>query len=205
MNIVPFIALILFTSCHAQTVKSLLDDEYAAVNGAYYKDTYNDLDNYLGTWMYINGNTSLTISIQKRAMLPSSFGNIKFFEDILVGGYRYVEDGIEKVNTLPQLSLNLSPSQYYIFGNTIVGPNSQYCLNCGPNDKKMILEFSDPNRDIFGFEPEMIFQRADEGGVQKIKLKFRTISGSLPGMNGEQPMYKSYTIPFGEYILVKQP
>jgi len=50
----------------------------------------------------------------------------------------------------------------------------------------------------------MIFQRADSGGVQKLKLKFRSI-GSLLVEQGVTPPYTSYTVPFGEYLLVKQP
>jgi len=208
MRNILFALVVLFSfSCKAQTpVKSLYEDD-TDITGAYYKDLYNDFDNFVGTWIYTNGSTSLTITLKKKLQVHRSESNgFNYYMDFIIGEYRYMENGVEKINTLPQLSSALTnPYSYNISGSVIVGPNSQYCLNCGPNDRKILLGFSDPTREIFAFEPEMIFQRADERGVQKLKLKFRTISGSLPKMSGEEPMYTSYTVPFGVYILVKQP
>jgi len=203
-NLLLIIFLISFVS-KAQTIKSLYDDEYESINGAYYKDTHNDLDKYVGTWKYSNGSTSLTITLQKKVMLPYHDGVIDIFEDALVGEYKYIENGIEKINTLPNIVLNMSEAiDYNIFGNVIIGPGTAYCSGCGPYDRKVLLSFRDPNRYIKGYEPEMIFQRADSGGVQKLKLKFRSIGSSLVEQ-GVTPPYTSYTVPFGEYLLVKQP
>ena len=48
--------IVFWVSCKAQTpLLSLYDDQYGEVAGAYYKDTHNDLDNYVGTWIYSNG------------------------------------------------------------------------------------------------------------------------------------------------------
>lgn len=191
----------------AQTpIKSLYDDSnFGSIEGAYYKDTHNDLDNYAGTWKYSNGTTSITITLQKKTMQLYVGDYISYYEDIIIGEYKYIENGIEKVNTLPQLSTILNSSYAHnIVGNAIIGPQSYYCLNCGPNDRKLATQFGDPNREIFGMEPEMIFQRADSGGVQKLKLRFRTISSYITD-DGEPPLFTSYTIPFGEYLLVKQP
>jgi hypothetical protein len=197
--------ILLFISCisKAQTIKSLYDDEYAAVDGAYYKDTHNDFDNFTGTWKYTNGTTSLTITLQKKTMVSHEFGSYTIFQDMLVGEYKYIENGIMKINTLPQLSLDLDPLEYNITAITIVGPNSQYCLNCEPNDRKILSFFTDPDRDILGMLGQMFFQRADSGGVQKLKLEFRA-AGNMMVEVGTTPPYTSYTVPFGEYILVKQ-
>jgi len=198
-----FIIILLSFGSKAQTIKSLYDDEYAAVDGAYYKDTHNDFDNFTGTWKYTRGTISLTITLQKKTMVPNDFGSKNIFEDVLVGEYKYIENGIVKINTLSQLSLDLDPLEYNITGKAIIGPNSQYCLNCGPNDRKVLLIFSDPDRDILGMFGEMIFQRAESGGVQKLKPKFRA-AGNMMVEVGTTPPYTNYTVPFGEYILVKQ-
>ncbi|MCO6147542.1 DUF6705 family protein [Flavobacterium sp. NRK1] len=203
MKKVLFIIILLSFGSKAQTIKSLYDDKYAAVDGAYYKDTHNDFDNFTGTWKYTSGTTSLTITLQKKAMVPNDFGSKNIFEDVIIGEYKYIENGIVKINTLPQLSLDLDPLDYNIFGSTIVGPNSQYCLNCGPNDRKILLYFTDPDRDILGMLGQMFFERADSGGVQKLKLKFRA-TGNMMVEVGTTPPYTSFTVPFGEYILVKQ-
>jgi len=189
--------------CGAQSpVKSLYDDEYGNIKGAYYKDIYNDLDNYVGTWKYSNGSTSLTISLQKKLRQAYVDDAYNFYEDVLVGEYVYIENGIVKANTLSKLNLNLETNKYSIFGSNIIGPHSQYCLNCESNDRKVLLGYVDQNRIIPGYEPEMIFQRADEGAVKKLKLKFRTISGLITEV-GVEPEFTEYTIPFGEYVLTK--
>lgn len=203
------ILILLFTGwgCKAQSpVLSLYDDEYRAIEGAYYKDTHNDLNNYEGTWKYTNGTTSLTITLQKKEMQVTSNASYtkSYYEDILVGGYKYVENGVEKINTIPQLSLTLSEAtEYYIHGNIIIRPDSQYCLNCGPNDRKILLMFSDPTCHIEGYDPEMFFERIDSGGVQKLKLRFRTSNGMLIE-EGVTPPCTEYKVPFGTYTLIKQ-
>ncbi|MCO6147539.1 DUF6705 family protein [Flavobacterium sp. NRK1] len=196
---------LLFISCisKAQTIKSLYDDEYTTVEGVYYKDTHNDFDNFTGTWKYTSGTTSLTITLQKKTMIPSKYGSADIFQDMLVGEYKYIENGIVKINTLPQLSLDLDPFDYNIAGSIIVGPLSQYCLNCSSNDRKVLLFFNDPDRYILGMSGEMFFERADSGNVQKLKLKFRATGNRLVEV-GTTPPYTSFTVPFGEYILVKQ-
>lgn len=190
--------------CKAQSPVKSLYGAYINVNGAYYKDIYNDFDKFVGTWKYTNGSTSLTIVLQKKLQHYEFNSNNDYYLDMLIGEYKYVENGIEKINTLSLLSQNLDdPYKHNIFGNIIAGPNSVYCLGCGPNDRKLVLGFVDPNRSIPGYEPQMMFQRADSGGVQKLKLVFRTISGMIVE-EGVEPPYTSYTVPFGEYLLVKQ-
>ncbi|PZR24458.1 MAG: hypothetical protein DI539_00335 [Flavobacterium psychrophilum] len=197
--------ILFFLNSTAQSpIKSLNDDDYGTIDGAYYKDTENNLDNYTGTWIYTNGTTSLTISLQKKIMMPFYYAPTSIYEDILIGEYRYIENGIEKINTLSQLSLNLSEAiEYSIHGNIIVKQNSQYCKDCGPNDRKILLMFKDPSCHILGYDPQMIFQRVDSGGIQKLKLKFRTTSGMIVE-EGVTPPCTEYKIPFGEYILIKQ-
>ena len=190
--------------CKAQIpIKSIYDD--TDINGAYYKDTNNDFDKFVGTWKYTNCITSLTITLQKKAQYHKFHSNgDNYYLDVMVGEYKYIENGVEKINTLPFLSQNFDdPYKYHIAGSLIARPNSIYCLGCGPNDRKLVLGFVDPNRSIPGYEPEMMFQRVDSGGVQKLKLIFRTISGMIVE-EGVEPPYNEYTVPFGEYLLVKQ-
>jgi len=201
-NIIIIVVMLLAFSVKSQT-KSLYEDEYA-IKDAYYKDLYNDLDRYIGTWKYTSGSISLTIILQKKLRQHVLDEVYDFYEDVLVGEYMYVENGIVKANTLSQLNLNLNleANKYNIVGNIIAGPNSPYCLNCGPNDRKVLLQFIDPDREIPGYESEMIFQRADDATVEKLKLKFRTISGLIAEV-GVEPEFTEYTIPFGEYVLTK--
>ncbi|RZL66646.1 MAG: hypothetical protein EOO93_05385, partial [Pedobacter sp.] len=108
---------IVFLGCKAQTpIRSLYTDAQNTP-GAYYKDLFNDLNNFEGTWLYTNGGTSLTITLQKKVIQNYNDGYIIYYEDILVGGYSYVENNIPKINTLSQLQSNLPNSySYHIVG-----------------------------------------------------------------------------------------
>jgi hypothetical protein len=205
MKYLFFILSLVCFVCNAQSpILSLYDDEYGAVNGAYYKDTHNDLDNYTGTWKYTNGNTSLTITLQKKVMVPYYDKPNEIYEDILVGEYKYIENGVEKINTLSQLLLELPETgDYNIFGNTIIGPESILCNGCSPTDRKMLLLFKDPTCYIPGYDPQMILQRVDSGGIQKLRLKFRP-GASMIVDEGVTPPCTEYKIPFGEYTMTKQ-
>lgn len=204
-NLFLILSLGFITNIYSQEIIPLYNSTRYE-SDAYYKDTYNDLDNYVGTWKFTQGNTSLTIQLIKIQQYDhTTYEGSQYYMDILIGEYKYIENGIEKINTLPQMNANLTDVfDHNIGGNIIVGPHSVFCTNCGPNDRKMMLIFSDPDRDIFGMAPKMIFQRVDENGVEKLKLKFYTTSTYIK-LNGEEPQYTSYTIPFGEYVLVKQP
>jgi len=202
-NILIVLTIAPFWSCKGQTILPLSNSDMD-VEGAYYKDVNNDLDNFIGTWKYATGTTSLTITLQKKIMQNFDDGHIQYFEDIIIGGYKYIDNGIEKINTLPQLATTLSDNySYHIVGNVIAEYDSSYCIGCSSGDKAILLQFSDPDREILGMEPEIIIRRVDEGGIQKVKLIFRTISGPIV-RDGQLLLYTSYTIPFGEYLLVKQ-
>ncbi|WP_299116173.1 DUF6705 family protein [uncultured Winogradskyella sp.] len=112
-TIAIFIFAVLFFNCKAQSpIKSIdsLDWEYQ--NNAYYKDLNNDLDAFEGTWLYTNGNTSLKMVLEKRTM---QF-NGDYYTDLIVGEYQYIKNGVEKINTLNQLSQDLGEN-HSIEGN----------------------------------------------------------------------------------------
>ncbi len=121
--------------CRSQIIKSLYD-EAKEVEGAYYKDIYDDLNNFVGTWEYTNGTTSLTITLLKKEMQHRTYTykSFSYYQDVLIGGYKYMENGVEKINTLSQLSLSLpNDSDYYIFGNILLPPATTNCSGCLAN------------------------------------------------------------------------
>jgi hypothetical protein len=178
--------------------------EYGETPNAYYKDTYNDFNNFVGTWMYTNGGTSFKIVLQKKTQTYSSVNN--FYRDMLVGEYQYIENGIEKVNTLSQLSLNLiNVHSYGIVGNIInTAQNYPVCTNCLLNQKRIILNFKDPTTVQNGLSGEIILRRVDEGSFQKIEVWLRQ-TGNIMTIGDAPPAYTSFNVPWGKYILTKQP
>lgn len=99
----PFVLFFLTVSggyASAQQVESLYDSPSYAEPNIYYKDLYNDLDPFVGTWMYTDGNTSLTITLQKKARVSRNTVrnrlNYTFYEDMLVGGNSSVIEKTKK-------------------------------------------------------------------------------------------------------------
>jgi hypothetical protein len=85
--IFQFFLLNIFFSVAQSPIVSLLDfaNQDRWTNGVYHKDVNNDMNKFVGEWLWQDGNSSLTIKIGKDEMverfLPAS--NITIFQDIL--------------------------------------------------------------------------------------------------------------------------
>src|SRR5690606_22916851 len=99
---------LILLNCKAQNpIVSLEDWDGTEQQNTYYKDVNNVLNDFEGTWLYTNGNTSLKIVLVKNTM----FFNGDYYEDIIIGGYQYIVDGTEEINTLVDANnLNLGYS-----------------------------------------------------------------------------------------------
>lgn len=53
--IFTLIISLIYLSLSAQEIESLYDGSTSAVANKYYKDLYNDLDPFVGTWLFTNG------------------------------------------------------------------------------------------------------------------------------------------------------
>ena len=208
-NFITSIVLLFYVICIAQPPELPLYSASINVQGAYYKDLQDDFQRFIGEWKYEQGNNLLIVKIQKKEMQFIDYGHISVYEDFLVAEYRYIENGIEKINTLPNLLINHStPFKYNIVANIIIKPvpnNPAVCPNCGPNDVMVKGPFSDPERDIFGYEPEVVFRHKIENGVEKIFLTMSIFGFKLPYPDGTVSPYDTYNLPVGLYELIKQP
>lgn len=207
---------ILFTiSCKAQILDAYDSNIITGdVNGAYYKDLNNFRDQFVGTWKYTQGNTSLTIMIQKRDNLINFDGLNTYNEDVLVGEYRYVENGVEKINTLNYINTNYGNyyddnSQHNLFGWMLLRRSTSYprCNECEPNERRIEFSYSEPNYDGMGVaNGHVVVRKFIENGIDKIKIWFYT-SNQIEFIDGDgNPVGNPapFKIPFGEYILIKQ-
>jgi len=150
------IYLLLFTlsvlSCKAQSpIISLYDGaEYLDTENAYYKDTNNDFDRFIGTWKFTNGNEEFTIILKKKLQHIFTYANKTFYEDIMFGEYKYTnENGEVLVNTLDNIDSNvISISEHQIFGNAIIPYKLlPKCEDCVPGERRLRLRISDPLRE----------------------------------------------------------
>ncbi len=105
MKHILIIVIVTFSllNCKAQNpIVSLDAYRHTTPDGAYYKDLDNEFNKLEGSWTYTNGNTSLTIILQKKELIYVN----NDYRDILVGEYRYSINGVEIINTLPLLTNN---------------------------------------------------------------------------------------------------
>lgn len=188
-----------FINCKAQS--PIIDLETPGflpkMQNAYYKDIGNYLEQFAGTWVYTDGSTSFKIVIQKKTMVRVT---PKHYEDVLIGEYQYIKDGVEKVNTLQNLVYGLpNLLEHSIIGNFMC--RSKYgnplCNDCNHNDKKVAnLYFVDP---ITKLDAEL-YLRYTGNNQMRIFIRQKMIL-STP----EHPVTNIImTVPTGEYIMTRQ-
>ena len=73
------------------------------VPGTYYQD--NVINNYVGTWKWTSGTDEFTIVLVKK-----KYNFEDYSTDVLSGGYRYVKNGVELVNTLNDVHIDINAS-----------------------------------------------------------------------------------------------
>lgn len=206
--------LLTLTFCKAQTpiIDLYGNQPYGTINNAYYKDVNGFLSQYVGTWLYTNGNTSLKITFQKREQkfMP---GNISYYEDMLVGEYQYIENGIEKVNTLNQINTDFGSSSIDMREHNIQEiscvryPTARpKCNECVPNERRLKMSISEPTfSNIEGLANGFVIRKFEENGEIKLKIWFYSeIQVQPEDENGNQVNFTGFSLPFGEYTLIKQ-
>tara|TARA_R110001599_G_C11974559_1_gene634292 strand:- start:50 stop:577 length:528 start_codon:yes stop_codon:yes gene_type:complete len=173
-----------------------VNTKYDAPNNSYYKDINNVLNNFEGTWLYTNGNTSLKIKLVKSL----KYFNGKYYEDLLVGGYQYIKDGIEKINTLSDANDPSIGRNAGIRGNNIYKSCKYLPINdCVDGEKNLDLSINDiPKNGHIG--DLRLFKRTING---QEALKANIIMNYLRDVNGELP---NPTLPWkmANIVLIKQ-
>ena len=185
-------------SCKAQNPVFDISQDRGTDNltGAYYKDLNNNLIPFVGTYLYTSGNTSLKIVLQKKTM--SSVNN-RYFHDYLIGEYRYVNNGIEVINTLNNLSQNFSNAwNYNIGGNLLITQGNTGCFDCEPNEiawRGSLIDTSTHN------SAQMIIRRITVNGTPAIKIWVMwRMRAKRPG---DAPL-QDPSFPGGYHTLLKQ-
>ena len=202
MKKILYIALtILVTSCYAQNpVINITDDDGSEINGAYYQDQNNLLDPYEGTWLYTNGTTSLKIVLVKKIQQYNS----KYYEDLIIGEYQYIENGVEKINTLSDIDIVYNNQRtHHIDGNSIIRNTSKPpCPSCGYTEKRLRLGLTEVDTGLHG---RMIIRRITYNGQLAITINIRAEGNSTPWFEGQPQPPNDFIVHAGDYILIKQP
>lgn len=186
-------------SCKAQTIKPLyLSGSFNS--GNYYKDIDNDLDKFVGTWLYTNDIMTFKIILKKRTNIFDTYSNC--YVDIIVGEYQYIENGIEQTNTLSSIDIN--PESYE--GNQIRGNLFSRCDGCLPGQRKVLhLSLFDPIITGGGRTMKMTATLVKIDGIFKLKVGLRQEVHWFDENDG--PVVPAGYLPVndGKYFLIKQP
>lgn len=164
----------------------------------YYKDVHNDMNKFVGTWVYENGNTKLTIVLQKR--LQVYIGSPwNCYADEVIGGYKYEIDNTVIVNTISDINLSLGHYKNTIGGSDIVS-NSRppICPNCPVDDKRLLLHWKEPLATYI--MNHMMIRYYEEFNQSYIEVKLYDEMSYVP----EDATVLTTRLPLGTYIMEKQ-
>ncbi len=168
-----------------------------AVTGNYYKDIYHVLDQFEGTYIYTNGSTTLEIILEKIEMTP--YGE-RYCEDMLIGAYKYIKDGVLIYDKLNDLNNNYSyGGQYIISGNSILTGQYRGCDDCATNEKRVVLSIGEPEAKQYY---DLFIRKITHNGQEAIKIFMHLHTTAISVGSPPLPELK---LPFGqELILIKQ-
>jgi hypothetical protein len=186
------ISFISFISCKAQSPVYSIQEGHSRP-GAYYKDLENVFDKFAGTWKYQNGNESLTIVLQNKTLYYDAFDSN--YLDMLVGEYKYINtNGIELINTLSNLALNLQPYKNNIAGTLILDRDEPV------NSRRVQLHFDDPEREYL--KKSIRIKYIDNPGSTPDKIEIKWTGDTIITPEENSPI--TLRVPEKVYILTKQ-
>lgn len=208
------VAIISFISCKAQSPILPLynNSNFGDVENAYYKDNNNVHNQYVGTWLYNNGTTSLKIILKKKEMFhvigDATNPTPDFYTDAVIGEYQYIENGVEKINTLSNIDINYPTSTDHNLYSFSLKRADSYpkCNECTIGEKVLRMNIDEPSRrHIMNLSRDFIIRRYFDNGIEKLKVWFiLTGHGVYVDSNtNELSDISGFSLPYGEYVLTK--
>ena len=191
--------IIFFVSCKAQTpILDISDSGTGLPYGYYLRDNNNLLNSFEGTYQYTNGADTLKIVLVKKVLQYNS----QYYEDLIIGEYQYIKDGVQIVNTLSEITTTyLNQRNHKIEGNLIVDKNYRVwkCTSCSLTENRLSTQIEDVVSERFA---ELVLRRTTEGGQEVMKIKITNISRVIE--IDDQPTAPDFALPTGEFTLIKQ-
>jgi hypothetical protein len=198
-KIFKIISIVFITmNCTAQTtIINIKDQDGHPIQEAYYKDIDSLLNPFVGTYKCnISPTTFLKITLIKSV----EFYNGYYYQDTLLGGYQYVENGVQKVNTLNDVNLLLDdPANYSIDGNGIRRMGSPVCSGCTANEVRI---FAGLVEHITNNWAQIIFGKTTVNGQEALKMN---VIWQTKTRKETDPPGPHASFPGGNWVLIKQP
>lgn len=210
-KLIIILAICGFYTCKAQSpILDLHDNDlyFGDVNNAYYKDIEGFYNQFVGTWVYTSGNTMLKVKFKKKDMFYQTPPPVAFYIDYLIGEFQYIENGVEKANTLSNLDINHTDiSDYNIVSLGKVDLTGfPKCNDCPAGTVRISMMFDEPANDDVTLLGAFVMRKVVENGVEKIKVQFQMLelANNVNKANWDLPSTaRKHTIPYGDYTLVK--
>ncbi len=196
LYILSILTLFTIFSCKAQSpIIDIEDYSYRnAQEGAYYKDINNYFNVFEGTWLYTEGTTSFKIVLEKKEMRPN---DIVYYKDYVSGEYQYIENGVERINTLD----NTDVGKVAIAGHSLLKSiHRPFCTDCPTDEKRLRVGLSDR---IAGLTARLTIRAIEVGGQEALEIN---IWGNGVGAYDvdNPPEYMEMIIPTGTFVFLKQ-
>lgn len=176
---------------------------------AYRKDIDNFQNQFVGTWIFQNGQEYLEVRFIKKEMMwrPEP---TQFYEDVLVGEYKYIDsNGIIKVNSLSNLNINHTNVFNYNLrsGAKLVLDSYPFCPSCPNGTERLYMHFDEPANDDMMLSAGFVIRRVIENNVVKLKVQFYNVSAKSGRSKADfnQPStFTNFSLPYGNYTLIRQ-
>ncbi len=193
-----YIAVFFFSACSAQV--NIKDQNGRPAAGTYYQDTDGILDAFVGTYVFSDGSVSLKFVFQKKINNPNTWNGNSYTEDLLVGEYRYAENGVEKVNTLDSYNINFFNARSHSFyGNMVVQGTDLGCDDCSPEEMRVLGYLRDAQTQS---SAQIILRKKWVNGQEVIAISIWWQRKVRDADDDGAPLKASF--PGGNYLLVKQ-
>ncbi|MCU7613070.1 hypothetical protein N0B16_01325 [Chryseobacterium sp. GMJ5] len=197
-NIFLIITITLISSLFKSqsVVIDISDSELNQPTGYYSKDMNNVLNQFEGTYLFTNGNTSLKIVLVKKI---KQYNN-SYYEDLIIGEYQYIVNGVEKINTLSNLNVvyNNQFAKHAIAGSSPINNNNREwkCPQCNLNEKRLRAKIIDRTTDRHA---TILIRKTIVNGQEVLQVKVRDV---LPDFENVSPL--EFSLPKGEFTMIKQ-
>lgn len=209
-KIVILIGFVTFSiACKAQILDLYETLPSETPPNAYRKDINNFQNQFVGTWVYQNGQEYLEVQFLKKEMFwrPAP---TQFYQDFLVGEYKYIDsNGVEKVNSLNNLNVNHNRIFNYNLrsGAKLKLDAYPFCPSCPIGTERLYMHFDEPTNDDIMLSAGFVIRRVVENGIEKLKVQFfnkSPVGGHSKTDFNVPSTFTNFSLPYGEYTLIKQ-
>lgn len=179
-----------FINCKAQTISMTTTNYNNIPNGAYIKDLDGKLNSFAGTWKWTNGSDEFILKLVKVEMYNSS-GLNEYYEDKIMGGYKFTQSGIEIVNTLT-FNTSFNPNDITTFDSY-----APILSNLHSPFDTLTMIFSDKIKGkVCHASLELISPLVlPNGNFSSTQAQFKLWNRETWNINGDNPVDQSFILP----------